>query len=53
MTRPPTMTEAQARHILANPTPHTRPLLIRLAWFVLKSARGQAVYQTGLRRLAR
>ena len=42
--------EAQARAIVANPTPSQSPFLRRLAWACLKQARGQQVMQSRLPR---
>lgn len=48
-----TLAEAQARAIVANPTPAQSPFLRRLAWCSLKQARDQAVIQSRLPRAPR
>lgn len=50
---PSAMTEASARAVLANPHVRQTQQLRRIAWAVLKTARGQTVRQTTLNRLAR
>lgn len=44
------LAEAEARAIVANPTPAQSPFLRRLAWTSLKQARNQRVIQSRLPR---
>jgi len=47
------MTEVSARTVLAHPSARQSQSLRRIAWAILKSARGQTVSQTGLNRICR